>query len=204
MGYADLDSAKVQLQLDDENPDDAEDIALLAGIDEEISRTFELKTGRTWGGTATPSARTIDGPDGISTDILLLPSPVRSIDSIAIVGSSPESVSSDDYVLWHVSRDGDAHAIRRIQNGWWPMRNGVDRVTVTAVWSDEANGDDVPQEVVDAVTFIAVETFRQRKTSPTGEIGPDGFTIRPRNPWGFEVVKEAIKRHAAGQPIVSF
>lgn len=212
MGYSDLASAKAQLDLSDAVDGDAADIALLASIDDEVSRTLELKLGRKWGGTATPSARTIDGPVGSwGAEILLLPEPVRSVTAVAIVGTLPETLTPynastglGDYVLWHQTKSGDYLAIRRVQNGWWPRRDGIDRITITGVWSDEASGDDPPQEVIDAATFVTVETFRQRKSSPTGEVGPDGFTIRPRNPWGFEVVKEVLKRYGAAQPVVSF
>jgi hypothetical protein len=212
MSYSDLSSAQAQLQLSESNDDDSADIALLAAIDAEVSRTLELKTGRRWGGTATPTARTIDGPAGCwGEDILLLPAPVRSVSSVAIVGTLDESLIAydgstgvGDYVLWNQTKGGDYLAIRRVQNGWWPASDGINRVTVTGIWSDEADGEDAPQEIVDAATFVTVETFRQRKSSPTGEIGPDGFMFRPRNPWGYVVVTEAIKRYGAAQSIVSF
>jgi hypothetical protein len=212
MGYSDLSSAKAQLSLNDATEDDAADIALLVAIDAEVSRDLELKTGRKWGGTATPSVRTVDGPVGCwGTDTLLLSEPARSISSIAIVGTLAETLTAydsgtglGDWIPWHVTKGGDILAVRRVQNGWWPPQDGINRVTITAVWSDDASGVAAPQEIVDAATFVTVETFRQRKSSPTGEIGPDGFTIRPRNPWGFVVVTEAIKRHGAAVPVVSF
>lgn len=205
MGYTDIDRALVQLELTETNDDDANDIALLAEIDEEISRTLGLKTGRKWGGTATTTARIVDRRSGSYGDILLLPSPVRSVSSVSIIGDSPETVPSTDYVLWNVTKDGDAHALKRTLNGYWPIQdNGVDRVVVTAVWSDESSGEGAPQEIVDAATFVAVETFRQRKSSPTGEIGPDGLTMRPRNPWRFETVQEAIKKYENARSIASF
>lgn len=213
MGYADLASAKAQLSLDDSSDDDAADIAVLIAIDAEVSRTLELKTGRQWGGTATPSARMFDGPPAgcPGSDVLLLPAPLRSVTSIAIVGPEAQTLTAydpvtgiGDYQLTHITRGGDALAVRWVQGGWWPVSPGLSRVTVTGIWSDDPSGDDPPQEVVDAMTFVVVETFRQRKSSPTGEIGPDGFTIRPRNPWGFEVVKEVLKRYGAAQPVVSF
>ena len=149
MGYVDLSSALSQLDLDDANADDEKDVALLAGIDEEISRTIELKTGQKWGGTATPSARIVDRKSNNYGDILLLPAPVRSVESVSIIGDSPETVPGTDYVLWNVTKSGDAYALRRIQNGYWPRQNGVDRVVVTAVWSDEESGDEAPQEIID-------------------------------------------------------
>lgn len=204
-GYSDLASCKVQLSLADAEADDASDIDLLEAIDEEISRTLELKCGRVFGGVAAATAKTIDGAEAGYSDILLLPVPVRSVTTVGIVGDSAESLSSGDYVLWMPTREtGDYFALKRIDGGYWPRRSGINRVTVTAVWSDTAAGGTVPAEIVDAATFITVETFRQRKSSPTGEIGPDGLTFRPRNPWGFTVVTEAINRYKVAKARVSF
>lgn len=204
MAYCDLESAMRQLDLDGNNPDDADDITFLAGIDEEISRTFELKTGRKWGGTSTPTTRTVNHVQTAPSDLLLLHAPVRSVTSVVIIGNSPETLPATDYMPWMVTGAGDAFALRRIANGYWPIQNGVDQVTVTGVWSDEASGEPAPGEIIDAVTFVVVETFRQRKSSPTGEIGPDGLTLRPRNPWVFITVMEAIKMYAVAKPIASF
>jgi hypothetical protein len=208
--YADLDSAKAQLSLDDDLDNEA-DIALLSAIASEVSRILELKTGRVWGGTATPTARTFDAGLDCSDPTLFLPEPARSISAVAIVGTNPQTLTLydpttklGDYLPWHTTRTGDILAIRIVQNAYWPARTGYDRITVTAVWSNTAGGDATPQEIVDAATFATVETFRQRKSSPTGEIGPDGFTIRPRNPWAFTVVTEAVAKYMAAKPVVSF
>lgn len=202
--YCDLALAKQQLSLSDDNPDDADDITLLGAIDAEISRTFELKTGREagFGGTASDEARTIDGAAGGRSDVLSLPTPVRSVSGVAITGSYSETLDPGDWILWHVNQWGEAMAIKRVDYGAFPRRNGIDRVTVTGVWSDAAPGDSVPDAITDAVTFVTVETFRQRKSSPTGEIGPEGFTIRPRNPWNFVTVQETIRRYAVPRAAV--
>lgn len=204
-GYSDLDSAQVQLSLDPDVETDADDIALLAAIDAEMSATFDLKTGTTFGASGAATAKTIDGAAVGRSDILLLPVPVRSVSSVVISGSFSETLNQSvtpgdggQYVLWNPNQFGDYRALKRIDFAGWPQRNGYDRITVTAVWADSTGGD-VPQPVIDALTFIAVETFRQRKTSPTGEIGPEGFTIRPRNPWNYEQVKEAIKRYSVSR-----
>jgi len=203
-GYTDLASAKVQLNLSDAVDGDDADIAYLSEIDIEVSRTFELKTGRIFGGSASATAKTVDGSE-LRSDVLMLPVPVRSVTSVAIIGDLAETLTSNDYVLWMPTRDtGDYFALRRIDGGWWPRKSGINRVTITAVWSDTAAGGSVPQEIIDAATFVCVETFRQRKSSPTGEIGADGFTFRPRNPWNFENVKETINRYKVARPRVGF
>ena len=208
-GYADLESAKVQVRLADDNPDDADNIVLLAAIDEEISRTIELKTGRMWGGTATPSARTVAQHAANPSDLLTLPSPLRSVSSVVITGNWPDTMTlstiagdAGNYVLANITREGDAHALKRIDGGAWPYGLRDIRIVVTGVWSDEASGITAPQEIIDAATFVTVETYRQRMSSPTGEIGPDGFMFRPRNPWNFAVVTEAIGKYSNAKPLV--
>jgi len=209
MGYSDLESAKVQLKLADSNADDADSIVLLGAIDKEISRLIELKTGRRWGGAATPSTRSVPRRGAVPSDILPLPWPLRSITSLSVTGSWAETLTlstaandGGNYVLWNVTREGDAHALRRIDGGSWPYGVSDIRISVTGVWSDEASGTTVPDEIVAAATFVTVETYNQRQSSPTGEVGPDGFMFRPRNPWNFAVVTEAIAKYSAAKPMV--
>src|SRR4029434_1313014 len=137
MAYCDLDAAMRQLDLDPANPDDADDITFLAGIDEEISRTIELKTGRKWGGTATPSERTLNHVTSSYGNILLLHTPVRSVTSVAILGDNPETLLATDYKPWMVSGAGDAFALLHT-TGTWPIQNGADQVKGPAWGDDEA------------------------------------------------------------------
>lgn len=202
--YTDLVRAKLELGLSDAVDGDDDDITLLGEIDVEISRLFELKCGRVWGGSGSATAKTVDGAAAGWSDVLMLPVPARSITSVAIVGDAAETLTTDDWVAWLGTREGDYKAVKRIDGGVFPRRNGIDRVTVTAVWSDVASGATLPAEIQDACTFVVVETFRQRKSSPSGELGPDGLTIRPRNPWNYQNVIEAIDKYKAARPRVSF
>lgn len=205
MGMADLTKAKLMLELSDAEDADDNDIVLLGEIDDEMSRLFELKTGRVWGGTATPTTKTVDGPAAGWSNILVLPEPVRSVTTVVIVGNASETLASDDWVLWHGTREGDYHAIKRIDGGWFPRRNGLDRVQVTGVWSDTASGSAAPAEIVDAVTFVVQTEFLRRKADPTtGQLGPDGVEITPGDPWTHPTVTEAIKKHAAARPVPVF
>jgi hypothetical protein len=210
-GYADLNSAMAQLALDDGNEDHAADIALLAECDEAVSVLFEQKAGfdvaltPIWGGdvVATAAARVVAGPMS-ATDTLLLPKPVRSVSGIAIAGDAAETLAADGWELRNVDDRGNAFAIRRIDGGGWPTRNGRSPITVTAVWSDSPVGGEPPAIVVKACTFLAVDEFRMRQTSPAGAVGLEGFTQRPRNPWNFELVKGALDAVRVPKPVVSF
>lgn len=205
MGYSDLDRAMIDIGLDVNDADDAEKIARLAQLDDEISRTLDLKLGRTFGGSsAGTEARAVPGPLATGELVLSLPEPIRSVTSVVITGSPSETLDSDDYVLWHQTRRGDAHALRRVDGRSWPLRDGESVITVTGQWSDLSPGGAVPDEIVAAATFLVVEEWRLRQSSPAGEIGPDGMTVRPRNPWGFEIVKTAIAHYSAAKTVVSF
>lgn len=211
MGYADIAMCMAQLHLSEGNEDDASDIALLHECDDAVSVQFEARAGYDttlspiWGEDveAEPTLRTIDG-SSVATDILELPIPVRSIESIAIVGESPETIDSDQWILWNVDTRGNALTVRRIDGYGWPLRDGRTRVTVTAVWSDGAIGGAPPDIVISACTFITVDEYLMRKTSPSGQIGPEGFTLRPRNPWNFDLVKTAIEAVKAPLPMLVF
>lgn len=211
MGYADLASAKAQLSLDDEDPTDAADIALLVECDDAVAVLFEQKAGydvaRTpiWGAgvTATATTRTLDGEVGPS-DVLLLPVPARSVADVQVVGESAEALDGNRWIAWNTTTGGVSRSVKRIDGAGWPVRDGKTRIAVTAVWADGPVGGDPPAIVVAACTFLAVDEFRMRKMSPAGEIGPDGFTIRLRNPWNYELVKTAIEAVRAPAPMLVF
>lgn len=198
MGYADLATAAINVLPEGTEPDDAL-MDRLAAIDDEISRTIDLKCGRSFGGTAVEETRAVE-PSG---DVLLyLPTPIRSISAVAITGTIPETlVVGDGTSTTHqVTRavatvNGEWRALRRIDGATFPFPGlGWQQVEVTAVWADTAPGGTVPSEIVAAATFIVADEWRLRQSSPSGEIGPDGMTVRPRNPWKFTLVEEAIAK----------
>lgn len=202
MGYADLAAAMIDLGLDEDNPVDADKIARLAQLDDEMSRALDLKLGRSFGEPATSAARVVPAPAWGDT-VLILPTPIRSVTGIAITGAQAETVDLDDVRLHLGTLRGDYHAIERIR-GSWPAGDGRSAITVTGQWSDDAPGGEVPPEITAAATWLVVEEWRLRQSSPAGEIGPDGLTIRARNPWKFELVRVAIERYAAARPVVGF
>ena len=212
MGYATFSTLLAQLDLSESNPDDADDITLLHECDDAVSIQFEQKAGfdvtqsPIWGddADATATTRTCDGegsqfysrflpiPALSVSDLLFLPIPARSITDVQVVGVFAETLTSAQWIPWFVDNLGIAMGIKRIDYRGWPIRDGRTRVEVTAVWANGPIGGDPPAIVAAACTFIAADEFRMRKTSPSGQIGPDLLTIRPRNPWGFDVVKTAI------------
>lgn len=220
MGYADLTSAKAQLDLNDDEPNDAADIALLEACDAAVAVTFEAKAGYDvaqspiWGEavTATATTRTINGePQG--SDILILPIPARSITDVQIVGAEPVTFDGSEWVRWHIDPLGHCYAIRRTDGYEWPragnasapwLSSYLTQVEVEAVWANGPVGGAPPAIVVQACTFIVCDEYRTRNTSPAGQIGVEGLTIRPRNPWNFELVKEAIEAVRAPSVPVMF
>lgn len=202
MGYANLQAAIQDIGLT-VGVQDAE-IGRLAQLDDEIATLIDLKCGRSFGGTAAAAARVVALPPSWGHVTLVLPFAIRSIDSIVITGDYAETLSPTDYVLAiGTELTGDYHAIKRVDGYAWPMNTGRSTLTITGDWSNTASGD-VPDAIVAAATFLVVEEWRLRASSPAGEIGPDGMTIRPRNPWKLETVKTAIDHYSVALSMAGF
>jgi hypothetical protein len=202
--YGDIETAKAMLRPTGSASfnDDAE--VRLAALQAFVSQQLEYKTGRIFGGTATPTTRTVQGNMSCPDEILDLPMPVRSVSAVAITGNSPETVADSDYVLWYGDRLGDYHAIRRTYGSLWPWRNGIDAVAVTAVWSDEANGGAVPDDITYAANYLIAELFKSEQASPAGFTGPDGATVPIRDPWKNSTVTSAIEAHRVNTMFLAF
>ena len=192
--------------LDAGNADDGDAIGRLAQLDDDISRTIDLKCGRSFGGTADDEvARVITLPVSGGNTILVLPYAIRSVSSIAFTGDHVETLAADEYVLTlGTELTGDYHGIRMIHGGLWPANTGRTTLTITGQWSMDAVGGTIPDEIRAAATFLVVEEWRLRASSPAGEIGPDGMMVRPRNPWGFEIVKTALDHYSVAQSMAGF
>jgi hypothetical protein len=127
------------------------------------------------------------------------------VTAVVITGDSAETLSASDYGLsMGTELTGDYHGIRRVDGSTWPADDGRSTLTITGQWSHDAPGGAVPDEIIAAATFVLVEEWRLRQSSPAGEIGPDGLTIRARNPWGFEIVKCAVDHYRVAQSMASF
>lgn len=221
MGYADLASAKAQLSLDDTDADDANRIVILMECDAAMSLAFEAKAGfdvaytPIWRGAdadVDPIARTVYGDGGYLAggfwnwipSMLTLPA-AATITDVQIAGEYPETLTTDDWLAWNASLDGPVRQIRRLDGAAWPSRlDGRTYVTVTAHWADGPRAEDAPAAVVNACTFLAVEEYRMRVMSPAGELGPDGLSIRPRNPWNYTIVTTALEAVRPVAPMAVF
>jgi hypothetical protein len=138
------------------------------------------------------------------SDIILLPVPAYSITDVQIDGEYPTELTTEDWFAWNADLDGVARSVRRVNGGYWPVRTGATYTVVTALWADGPKAEDAPDAVIRACTFLAVEEYRMRVMSPAGEIGPDGLSIRPRNPWNYTTVQTALDAVRAATPAVVF
>ena len=178
--------------------------ARLTELRKVISAQIEEETGRVFGGSATATLRTVDGPVAVADDVLLLPTPVRSVTSVAIVGTNPATLPGTDWVLWMPDRRGGYHALLRIANGYWPARNGIDRIAVTAVWGDAETGGDVPDDVTYVANYLIAEHFKIEQASPAGFTGPDGATVPVSDPWKKPIVVKVLRKYGAASRFVGF
>lgn len=166
---------------------------------------IDLKTGRSFGGSAASIARQVALPPSPWNRVLTLPFAVRSLTAIVLAGPVAETLTPSDWALcMGTELTGDYHAIERIDGGAWPMRGYGQTCVVTGVWSDQPDGQPVPPEIVAAATFLVCDEWRLRESSPAGEIGADGLAVRPRNPWNFQVVKVAIDRYRVATSMAGF
>lgn len=209
-GYADLDEVMRQL---DRDPDAAEHAAVLARaaeLSEALSRLFDAACGRTG---AAAETRTVEAPVAYSRPLgwpfgavafstLVLPAPVLAVTAVAESGtwdgsawSGELAVDAADYRLVLGDAAGGFRGIERLGGGW------AGPVRVTGTWLDAA-WDDPPADVVEALTFLVVREFREDAQGPGGTVGPEGLPVPSRNPWRYERVKAAVRRHRVAGLVV--
>lgn len=197
MGYADLTAVKRILDLEQL---DAESAAIadarLAALDDALSRLFDTKVGRTWTGAGGSQTRTVLAPR-LHSDLLPLPDGgILTLGSVVVgaqwTGSAwtgGNQVAAAEVLPDLKTPDGAYLALRHAYGWGW-----TGPVRVTASWAD---GGSAPDEVVEALTFVVAEEYKQEKASPEAMVGPDGLQVSTRNPWRFERVQVAIDRHKA-------
>jgi hypothetical protein len=218
MRYADEATVLAELSLNDENPDDATAITRVRSLELGLCETFDEKIGRSFGTAPVAETRTVavgqawgtpsfggmplaDYSNTFRSPRLVLSTPLRTLVSIETGGSwdgtawvDGETLATSAYLLTNKARDG-YHGIDRL-NGTW---SGL--VRITGIWGDQPTAD-VPVDVREAMHFIVTETYRQQQASPADELGPDNMVVRPRNPWRYEQVVQAINRHRIVQVLV--
>lgn len=212
MRYADEATVLAQLHLSTEVPEDEAAITRVRNLEAQLCLTFDEKTGTSFGETPAPETRAfgigsftasppsfgalmpIDYSLPERTPRLITPVAVRSVNAIEEGGEWDGSgwddatvLTSTEYLLVHQTPQG-FYGIDRLGGSWGG------HVRVTGVWSDQPTLD-VPIDITGAMNFIVSETYRMQHASPADEIGPDGMMVRPRNPWKYEQVVEAINRH---------
>jgi len=193
------DETEVMRLLDKVDPT-AEETARIAQLNEELSRVFDEKTDRTFGGGAV--APTTRGFSGCGGSVLVLPYPALSVTSVATGGDWDGSTMAGETVLgaadwrpWQQDADGRIWAIRR-ERGVWESE-----VRVTGVWADNPGGS-IPADVVALVTWLVAEHEMLDHTSPAGIEGPSGMELRPRNPWSYERTKTLIAKYRLPRMVV--
>lgn len=202
--YGSIDHVKKMLRPDEAAAFKPDADARLVELRTVVSLQIDEETGYAFGGTATPTERTVDGPIDVADDVLLLPTPVRSVTSVAITGPNAATLPSTDWVVWIPNERGGYHALKRIANGWWPTRNGVDRIAVTAVWGNAEPGGAVPGDITYVANYLIAEHFKIEQASPAGFTGPDGATVPIGDPWKKPIVVKVLRKYGAATRFVGF
>jgi hypothetical protein len=198
MGYADLDAAKHELGLSDNEPGDAFDIARLAVFDAAFTLRFDALTGRTWG-THAAEERTIRAP-GVSS-LLILDVPVSGLSSVETGGTWNGTAWDDGTTVdaSYLRLTYGGRAIERTDGGYW-----TGDVRVTGTWDDEVNGA-APADVVAAVTEAVVAEHRRRtfNARQTAQSFDEIDASPPPNPLSGPLWKAAVATHAAKRLVLA-
>jgi len=194
MGYADLTAVRQILALEQSlaADQDAAD-ARLEALDDALSAVFDSKVGRRWG-AAGPATRVVWPGPGRGESLLLPDGGITSLTSVAVDptwnGTSwvnATAVPAAEVLPWDRTADGRWLSLRLAVG--WRWRGPA---LVTAAWADMATA---PADVVEALTFVVAEEYKQERASPEAMIGPDGLQVSTRNPWRFERVAAVIAAH---------
>lgn len=202
--YGDIEQVKGMLRPSESASFGGDADARLYALQGAVSLQLEDKTGRVFGGTATATARTVDGRSGYADPVLMLPYPVRSVTTVALIGDYAATLESTDWALWFTDSRGDSHALLRSRSNTWAPKDGVNRIVVTAVWCDTANGGEVPDDVTYAANYCIAELFKAETASPAGFTGPDGATVPVRDPWKHTMVKGVIEKYRVATELFAF
>jgi hypothetical protein len=170
-------------------PDDTATITRVVQIENALADAFTAKTGVVWISPTEPVARTFAG---LHTDVMVIHQGVRDVTGITLRDTA---LTADDWTYTFLGDDGLAYGLY-LESGYW---HGP--VTITGVWGDQG-GDAVPDDVAHALTVLTVKEYRRMTSSPTDQIGPDGFVVSAPSGWNDPTVKEAIAAHALTRIIV--
>lgn len=186
--YGDLPTIKQMLNLEGTDHDDR-----LDALNTAMSAVLDAKTGRTFGGdTPAPETRTVR--QDASTDVLALPWPLVSVDSIAINGQwdgadwdTPDVLDAEDYRL-RTGPDGFVWVIDL-------YRATAAEYRITGVWGDQAGV--VPPLVVEAVNVMVTRAYKRDEAGAGSEaIGPVEFEAQaPQGILTDDRVKTAIEEY---------
>lgn len=214
MRYADEEDVLLQLRLTEES----DEYDRLVRLENALCEVFDYKTGMAFGEDPNDETRTVaiansasyppfgvrfpyDYGYGYATPRLVLSVPLRSVTSIEWGGTwngttwvGGTALTTADYMLTNRTSQG-YYAIDRIGSSWGGS------LRITGIWADQMS-EDIPLDVVEALTFLTINEWHTDNASPAGQIGPDGMFIPTRNPWNFERVKAALDRHTVVEVLI--
>lgn len=194
MRYANEADVLRQLSLDQANPDDWAAIEEAVRIENGVCAILDSRMGRSFG---VPTVETVR-INGVGQSVLLLPYPMREVQSVAVDGVA---LASDAWEPWFILRGEGATAIRLTS---WQSMHWYGDIVIIGVPDDAPLGDDpIPVDIQQAATFATIRQIRRYKASPTDMVGPDGQVITLPSPWNDPAVKEAIRAHRAYRRKVS-
>jgi hypothetical protein len=206
MRYANEEDVLAMLMLEDSS----DEYDGLVRLENGLCDVFDHKIGTSFGTTPVAETRSVNAGSIANMSLywpttwsafwvygstrLLLDTPVRSVTGITTGGTwngtawvDGDTVLTADYRLTNHTSQG-YYAIDHEAGTW----DGV--VRITGIWADQVTAT-VPDDVTQALTEITVKEWHRRHASPAGEIGPDGISITPGNPWTLSYIRETIDKY---------
>ncbi len=189
------DSAKITAMLTTSGTTyDANHNARLDALNVTISLLMDEALGRTFGATAADQTVLFWAKD---SDVLVLPRPIRTITSVTVGGTVAGSTMTGGTVyntsLWTPSitdPSGQIYAIRLLSGGWWG--DGMP-VQIVGQWAAVDNDAEPPDDLIYAVNYLVVESFKRENTSVVTD---DGVVVPRRDPWDDPIVKRVIDKYS--------
>lgn len=191
--YGDIAKVRMLLRAAPNATLNADAEARLVDLQKVISRWIEHETGRTFG-TAADSASIVVSGDG--SDILVLPSPAKTVTAVSFdpsyaagVWTDGTAIDAGSYVLDFINAAGEALALRALSGVW----SGPYLVTGTFAGDDYPT---VPDDITYLANYLIAEQFKREQMTPAGLQGPDGAIVPMRNPYTDPLVKSIVAAYS--------
>lgn len=194
--YANRDDVLTELDIDGDDVGNQHVISQIERMEAALSSAFDHKVGRSFGEPAVPSTRRV--AVGRRDGIAILQRPARVVNSVHSGGQwdGDEWIGEQEVTGWYSVYNSDHLIYGLKRNAGWDGD-----IRVTAVWGSDS-GEDVPDDVSHALTWLTIRQYRRMTATPHELVGPEGFTAPTPHAWDDPMVKGIIAKYRVVEVIV--